>query len=527
MREKSASESAFSNVRVLLRLLTLLTGCFLTLTATAQEVWVARYKGPGNARDTAWAVAVDASGNVYVTGASVGSGTGLDYATIKYNSSGIQQWVARYNGSGNSGDEATAIAVDGSGNVYVTGYSTGPASGYDYATIKYNSSGIQQWVARYDGPGNGTDLAFSIAVDGSGNVYVTGFSTGPASGYDYATIKYNSSGIQQWVARYDGPGDTNDYANAIAVDGSGNVYVTGGSGGSRVGCGGACDDYATIKYNSSGIQQWVARYNGSDYGHNDAQAMAIDGLGNVYVTGISWGGGGSGTFDDYATVKYDTSGTQQWVARYNGPGIFGDVGRAIAVDASGNVYVTGESMGSGSGYDYATIKYNSSGTQQWVDRYNGPGNGDDDARAVAIDGSGNVYVTGYSLGSGSGFDYATIKYDSSGTQQWVDRYNGPGNGDDKIVSPGAIAIDASGNAYVTGESTNLKGDYDYATIKYWSCWPACTTGAKKDSFTFARRHAISDRHRAVWPESRIGRIAKKDWKSTDSLKNSRKRLAIN
>src|SRR6266498_2547064 len=360
MREKSASESAFSNVRVLLRLLTLLTGCFLTLTATAQEVWVARYKGPGNARDTAWAVAVDASGNVYVTGASVGSGTGLDYATIKYNSSGIQQWVARYNGSGNSGDEATAIAVDGSGNVYVTGYSTGPASGYDYATIKYNSSGIQQWVARYDGPGNGTDLAFSIAVDGSGNVYVTGFSTGPASGYDYATIKYNSSGIQQWVARYDGPG------------------------------------------------------------------------------------------------------------------IFGDVGRAIAVDASGNVYVTGESMGSGSGYDYATIKYN-----------------------------------------------------SSGTQQWVDRYNGPGNGDDKIVSPGAIAIDASGNAYVTGESTNLNGDYDYATIKYWSCWPACTTGAKKDSFTFARRHAISDRHRAVWPESRIGRIAKKDWKSTDSLKNSRKRLDIN
>src|SRR6266508_4484108 len=356
MREKSASESAFSNVRVLLRLLTLLTGCFLTLTATAQEVWVARYKGPGNARDTAWAVAVDASGNVYVTGASVGSGTGLDYATIKYNSSGIQQWVARYNGSGNSGDEATAIAVDGSGNVYVTGYSTGPASGYDYATIKYNSSGIQQWVARYDGPGNGTDLAFSIAVDGSGNVYVTGFSTGPASGYDYATIKYNSSGIQQWVARYNGP----------------------------------------------------------DYAHNDAQAMAIDGLGNVYVTGISWGGGGSGTFDDYATVKYDTSGTQQWVARYNGPGIFGDVGRAIAVDASGNVYVTGESMGSGSGYDYATIKYNSSGTQQWVDRYNGPGNGDDDARAVAIDGSGNVYVTGYSLGSGSGFDYATIKYDSSG-----------------------------------------------------------------------------------------------------------------
>jgi len=419
MKEKSASQSGLFNLRVLIRLSIVLASLFLGFIATAQEVWVARYNGPGNAGDTAWAVAVDASGNVYVTGASVGSGTGKDYATIEYNSSGIQQWVARYNGPGNSDDVATAIAVDGSGNVYVTGYSTGSSSGFDYATIKYDASGTQKWVARYDGTGNGNDYAFSIAVDGLGNVYVTGFSTGPASGYDYATIKYNSSGTRQWVARYDGPAHANDYANAIAVDGSGNVYVTGGSGGSGVGCVPACDDYATIKYNSSGRQQWVARYNGSGNGSDDAQAIAIDSSGNVYVTGISWGG--SGTFDDYATVKYDTSGTQQWVARYNGPGNSEDVGRAIAVDASGNVYVTGESTGSGSGYDYATIKYN-----------------------------------------------------SSGTQQWVDRYNGPGNGNDEIVSPGAIAIDGSGNAYVTGESTNLNGDYDYATIKYYSCWPACS-----------------------------------------------------
>jgi len=188
---------------------------------------VARYNGPGNAGDTAWAVAVDASGNVYVTGASVGSGTGKDYATIKYNSSGIQQWVARYNGPGNSDDVATAIAVDGSGNVYVTGYSTGSSGGFDYATIKYDASGTQKWVARYDGTGNGNDYAFSIAVDGLGNVYVTGFSTGPASGYDYATIKYNSSGRQQWVARYNGSGNGSDDAQAIAIDSSGNVYVTG------------------------------------------------------------------------------------------------------------------------------------------------------------------------------------------------------------------------------------------------------------------------------------------------------------
>src|SRR5438128_5751307 len=110
-------------------------------------------------------------------------------------------------------------------------------------------------------------------------------------------------------------------------------------------------------------------------------------------------------FRTISLLEYDTSGRQEWVARYNGPGNSEDVGHAIAVDATGNVYVTRESTGSGSGYDYATIKYNSSGTRQWVDRYNGPGNGDDDARAIAIDGSGSVYVTGLSLGSGTGFDY--------------------------------------------------------------------------------------------------------------------------
>jgi len=126
-----------------------------------------------------------------VTGWSNGSGTSEDYCTIKYNSSGVHQWVARYNGPGNNYDYANSIAVDGSGNVYVTGYSFGSGTSDDYCTIKYNSSGVQQWVARYNGPGNGSDGAYSIALDGSGNVYVTGRSTGNGTNWDYCTIKYS------------------------------------------------------------------------------------------------------------------------------------------------------------------------------------------------------------------------------------------------------------------------------------------------------------------------------------------------
>src|SRR5205814_1107569 len=103
--------------------------------------------------------------------------------------------ASRYQGSGNDTDGATAIALDHSGNAYVTGFSVGSGGDYDYATIKYNSMGQEQWVARYNGPGNDWDLAEHIAVDSSGNVYVTGNSFGLGSDYDYATIKYISRPI--------------------------------------------------------------------------------------------------------------------------------------------------------------------------------------------------------------------------------------------------------------------------------------------------------------------------------------------
>jgi len=105
---------------------------------------------------------------------------------------------------------------------------------------------------------------------------------------------------------------------------------------------------------------------------------------------------------------------QAWVARYNGPSSSLDSASALAVDSQGNVYVTGRSVGSGTGFDYATVKYDTNGRQLWVARYNGPGNGLDSASALAVDSRGNLYVTGYSVtggvGSGIDWDYATIKY---------------------------------------------------------------------------------------------------------------------
>ncbi len=427
--------------------------------------WVARYNGPGNADDVVYALAVDDSGNVLVTGYSYGADTGSDYATIKYNNAGAPQWIARYNGSGNSdfGDGAFALAVDDSGNVYVTGAVYGSLTGYDYVTVKYNGAGAEQWIARYNGPGNPpNDYARALTVDDSGNVYVTGYSGSVTPTVDYATIKYNGAGAEQWVARYNGPEDLNDAAYAIAVDVAGNVYVAGYSEAySKY-------DYATIKYNSAGALQWVARYNGPGNGGDDATAITVDPAGNIYVTGYSYD---ADTDYDYATVKYDGAGAPQWVARYNGLGNSNDHTAAIAVDPAGNIYVTGYSYNADTKYDYATVKYNAAGTEQWVARYNGPGNSDDHATAIAVDPSGGaagaIYVTGYSSGSGPFFDYATIQYNSAGAEQWVARYNGPGDFDDYAI---ALAIDPAGGAagaiYVTGYSYGSGTGDDYATIKY-------------------------------------------------------------
>ena len=125
--------------------------------------------------------------------------------------------------------------------------------------------------------------------------------------------------------------------------------------------------------------------------------------------------------------------------------------------------MTGESLGTDAINDYATIKYDTNGNELWVARYNGPGKNEDRARSLTLDPSGNVYVTGWSMGIGTDYDYATIKYDTNGNQLWVIRYDGPANGADWAFSP---VVDSSGNVYVAGRSDGIGTDRDYATIKY-------------------------------------------------------------
>lgn len=438
---------------------------FQALCAIAQvdTAWVRIYDGPAHGHDFGHAIAVDRHGNVYVTGASAqnpGGDYNFDIVTIKYDAMGNQLWLNRYNGPGDGDDSPAAIIVDTSGIVYVTGESEDKETRTDFVTIKYYDDGDTGWVRRYNGPENSWDEANSMVMDRSGHVYVTGKSKN-SSDFDYVIIKYDASGNQLWVRSYAGFENQDDVPCAVALDNSGNVCVAGSSGPRdyRV----SNDDFVTLKYDSSGNRFWVRRYNGPGDSDDRATDMAIDDFGNVYVTGYShiyvtdYGVRLSRGYD-YTTIKYDSNGNQLWVKTYNEPGHVSstDIANAIAVDAYGNIHVTGESRD-----DITTIKYDPDGNECWVSRYEGRTL--DEAHDIAVDVNGKVYVTGQHSGIGTRWDCVTVAYDSLGNQLWATRFNGARSALDAGVS---IVAAYFGSVYVVGHANYSDQTSDFVTIRY-------------------------------------------------------------
>lgn len=375
-----------------------------------------RYDGPINSLDIPYALTVDASGKVYVTGASYGNDFTTDLAVVSYDEFGNELWVRRYSDTSYEYDEGNSVLVDVSGNVYVSG-----SIGYYSTIIKFDSNGNELWKRAFVGDAVYTNVR-SMVVDASGNVYITGtsanydpFGDDEQFDEDFITVKYDSNGNVLWSRKYKGVGPytSGDGGTSLAVDIYGNVYVTGRSWGNGA-------FYATIKYDANGNLQWVRRYtNNCDLVY--PKSIVVNAYGDVYVTG------------NCGTLKYDASGNELWSKSTSG--------NSIALDFSGNLYITGED---------GTIKFDVAGNEVWKRNNNG--------NSLVLDVAGSVYVAG-----AKGGDYSTVKYDSNGNQLWIIKYNGPGSGDDEATS---LAVDAKNNLYVTGRSYGIGVDYDYVTIKY-------------------------------------------------------------
>jgi uncharacterized delta-60 repeat protein len=406
---------------------------------------------------------VDSAGNIYLTSASDGLVTNDDIVTLKYDPDGQMVWQAVYNGSDSQPDRPYGMAVDESGYVYVTGRSNTNNNSFDMVTIKYDADGNELWVNQYDGSGSG-DIGHSIATDRYGNAYVAGKTTSDETGSDFIVIKYHSDGLMDWIQRQYYIRDGSDEATDIAVDNEGYVYATGRAGYSEP-CG---YFYLTMKYDNDGNVQWASRYSSGIESHECyARAIAVDGEGNTIVTGVCTGMISYGW--DMVTVKYSPTGQELWVARYDGPINATDNVEEVLVDVNGYIYIVGSSYGEGTGLDIITIKYAPDGTEEWIARYDGPvGGEEDEGKDIAIDIEGNVYVTGFSdwLDFGYNSNYTTIMYNSEGVEQWVMSYETFAEDNDHA---NAIGVDATGDVIVTGWSDwSGTGSYqwDITTIKY-------------------------------------------------------------
>jgi hypothetical protein len=355
-------------------------------------LWTNRFHASAT-DDRAMAIAVDANGNVFVTGPSPGN-AGI---TIKYSGDGIPLWTNYLNAASD-----WRIAVDNSGKVFVAGSTRDVFLGVraDYITAAYSNSGLPLWTNYYNGPEDGSDHLRDLAVDASGNVVVTG-----SSASNFATIKYSEQGVPLWTNRFTDGGGNVHFAEAVAVDPGGNVFVTGRT---LIGC-------ATIKYSAAGAALWTNVYH--EGGSASGTALASDLSGNIYVGG--WADRtGSGL--DFFTVKYSGTGLPLWTNRYNGLENLHDDVRSMGVDSGGNVFVYGESTyydptGNGVTLSATTVGYSSAGLPLWTNRYpSAAGTSSWVAQALAVDAAGNVLVLG-NAALAPQFDrvYMTIKYSSA------------------------------------------------------------------------------------------------------------------
>jgi hypothetical protein len=443
---------------------------------TGHQLWVSHYDGPGRRWDFARAVAVSPDGTkIFSTGKSwdatsrqKGCGCGpsrYDYATVAYGAAtGRELWIRRYNGPGNDLDDPANIVVGPGGRrVFITGSSAGP-TGVDFATLAYQTStGRLAWARRYNGPGSLSDEAQSVDVSPDGSAV---FVAGPSGG-GYVTVAYDAAtGSTFWVGRYNTPDKHTDRANDLVVSPDGTkVFVTGYTWDSFTDI-----DAITIAYDAAtGDLLWATRRDSGADTWDVPSSIDVGPDGErVFVTGrVSPGAGAAAS--DYMTIAYDAgTGTELWVSSYQGTGSGRNEAESLDVSPDGAmVFVTGSTQVTTRNANYATVAYDTTtGAELWATRYNGPGDGNDLARAGASSPDGSmVFVTGYSRGAPTSPDYATVAYDAhTGVELWVELYDGPAHGRDRAKS---LAVSPQGTKLlVLGFRESLKGYVDFATVAY-------------------------------------------------------------
>ena len=435
-------------------------------------------------------------------------------------------WLWAKSAGGSTSDEPYAVATDASGNVYIAGYFwsssitfgsftlTNSGTAYDLFLVKYDNAGNVLW-AKSVGQGNGLDVAFSVTTDAAGSIYLAGYFTSSylvfgadtitnsnAGASDLFLVKYNNTGNVLWAKSAGGNFD--DEAYSVTAEAGGNILIAGGFYSSSLIFGSdtltnssAGTDMFLVKYDNAGSVLWAKSSGGSN--NDEAYSVTADAGGNIVVAGyfisptITFGSftltNVGANYRDMFLVKYDNAGSVVWAKRAGGSS--GEFANSLTSDAGGNIYVAGhfgsdtlifgtDTLTNAGNYDMFLAKYDNSGNVVWAK--SAGGSPVDEAHSVTTDVGGNIYVTGYFNSSMIIFgsdtllnsvlsDMFLVKYDNAGNVIWAKSEGG--NGLDEAL---AITTDASGNIYMTGRFSSNSllfssftlmnvGDYDIFLAK--------------------------------------------------------------
>lgn len=430
------------------------------------ESWIQRYDPDLGQSPIVSDVATDVNGNVAVTGFTYSGGTRI-YYTAKYDAlDGHVVWESVYN-SGFGASEAKAVAFDASGNVVVTGKSVGNGSSSDYYTIKYRGSdGFELWHDRYNGTNNGEDEADFIAVDSAGNVVVTGSSVGAGSAGDMHTRKLNSNGQFVGEIRFTTAATRDDFATGLVIDSAGNVIVCGVA---QVASGDKQFYVAKYELDATPTITWSKTF-GVDGDDDIPTGITLDSTDAVIVTGTTSNQNSSNAF---LTRKYSAAGVFDWDAIEQPPiSDFFAKPAGVACDAQGNAFVTGTVTIDNFNTVIVTTRYNfDTGAREWINSTPAPGEpgvsgSADEATAIAVDATGTVIVSGSQRITGEDSHYYVVRYSNGGALLSEKTFEGgfENGGDDKVKS---MAVDPFGNVVITGDSLREAGTLtEFVTIKY-------------------------------------------------------------
>lgn len=441
------------------------------LYSQAQQEWVRFFDGQFRYYDEPAGIVSDANGNVYVGGTSAGNGGDIsstyEYVTFKYSPGGQLLWLRRYNGDPHEYDEIYDLNINALSDVFVTGSSfLLSETTYNWATIKYNSNGDEQWIRTYGNPGwYYYEAPRVMKIDGNSNIFIAGNIVETETSGDIAVIKYSTGGQLLWQRIYNRSDSTTEKAGDMVLDNSGNIYIVGNSLGPAWWQG----KIVTLKYDANGTLAWSNILNVDTTW--SPGSILCDISGNVYITGHHYR---SDNYSDEFIVKYNSSGQQLWYRSFPGHkypniNVTYELPGKLHLDNNGSIFFLTTIYNSSQGYnDISVRKLNANGVSLDSALYNSPANREDLLRNSITDKYGNLYLIGSShMGfTNGGYDLLVLKYNSECELEWSKQYAGPGNQyycDDYGIS---ICLDSLLDVFVTGISENGNTSTDIVTIKY-------------------------------------------------------------